>query len=74
MTTDERMKLYYEYRYLVDDYMNRYSPNKPDYEDILDLAIGGLFLAIDSIDQCGDDFKSFALFHIKSFINNNIAQ
>jgi len=71
MTTEERLKIYYEYCYLIDNELQKYSPNKNDMEQIMDAAISGLFQAIDSQEdnEC-IDFKTYVLFHIRSQINN----
>lgn len=74
MTTDDRFDLYLEYRYLIDNVVQKYSTDKLDYETLYDAGISGLFSAIDEY-ECNikqrdmKDFKIFALFHIKSAIN-----
>lgn len=75
MATDEKNKIYYEYRYLIDGNLKMHSLTEDEYEDLYYTGIGALF---DLIDIYGDnikhmdqkDFKISALFHIKSAINN----
>ena len=52
--------------------MKCYSQDNSEYENHYDAGIEGLFLAIINIDKCNGDFKTFALFHIKSSINKYI--
>jgi len=72
MTTDERFKIYYEYRYLIDNELQKHSSNNNDIEQIMDAVIAGLFIAIDDMpeDIINVDFKMMALFHSKNQTNN----
>jgi hypothetical protein len=75
MTTDEKYKIYFYYRHLIDNSLQKHLLDEEVYEDLYNACIGALFYAIneigDNIKQMNDkDFKAFALFHIKSAINN----
>ncbi|MDD3172926.1 MAG: sigma factor [Herbinix sp.] len=68
-TIELNFALYFEYRKLIDNELKRYI-GKSNYEELYDAGIAGLFKAIDSMEENYIDFKTFALFHIKSSINN----
>ena len=74
MTTDERLKIYVKYQYLIDNVVQKYSPDKYNIDDLYYAGIGGLFLAIDEyknniIHMEDRDFIVFVIFHIKNAIN-----
>lgn len=69
MTIDVRMKLFFEYRYLIYDELKKYSPEKYDIEELFDAGVRGLDKAIELMEENNIDFKPFALFYIKSEIN-----
>jgi DNA-directed RNA polymerase specialized sigma subunit len=71
----EKDKIYYDYRYLIDDILKKYSLPEEEYDNLYYSSIKALMDAIDAyeynIKQTNDsDFKTFALFRIKSAINN----
>lgn len=76
MITDEKMDIYFEYRYLIDNVLQKYLPEKYDYEELYDAGIRGLMESIDEygrqIELDNIDFKLFALFYIKREINKTI--
>jgi len=66
MSTDERYIIFFEYRYLIDSVLEKFSHNKYDIEELYDVGIAGMFHAIDSHEKQGSiDIMIFALFHIK---------
>ncbi len=76
MTTDERLQIYVNYQYLIDNVLQMYSSDKYDYEELYYAGINGLMNSIDQyrkqIQQSVNEFKTYAMFSIKSEINRTI--
>jgi DNA-directed RNA polymerase specialized sigma subunit len=72
MTVNEKYKIFFEYRYLIDSDLQKYSPDKYDIEELYDAGIAGLFRAIDEMNVSSDDFNQYTLFYIKNAINKRI--
>jgi DNA-directed RNA polymerase specialized sigma subunit len=73
MALDKYIYLFFEYQYLVFEIANKYNPNKYNIDNITDAGICGLLCAAENISDIKQseniDFKSYAMFHIKSEIN-----
>lgn len=51
-----RFHLYFEYRYLIDDELQKYSPYKYNKDELYNAGIIGLFKAVDHMSDSNGDF------------------
>lgn len=76
MVLNKYINLFFEYQYLVFDIVNEYNPIHHNMDEITDAGICGLLCAAENISDIKQseniDFKSYAMFHIKSEINKYI--
>lgn len=73
MTMNERYKIFFNNRYLVDKEIKNFSSDKYDLEKLYDAGISALHKVIFTMEEDCDfnikDIKLYLLFHIKSGIN-----
>lgn len=77
MTIEEKYKIYFEYRYLVEDILKNYPSDKYDIEELANSGICSLLNRIDKFDSnmkllVIKDFETFVLFNSKSEIKDLI--